>query len=135
MQLGKRRIFQKAMGCEKDHVPDFAPDVIMIRLLGEIFPQALLADVGLDRERILPLSCDGERGHVEVRRENLHFGAYVAPQRLIGEQHGEWSRPPRRWRIREPRCESDRIPHPYRRALGSQFEPRNRRQPDRERMS
>ena len=87
MQFGKWRVLKQAVSGEQNHLADLAPDAVMIALLLEISAKALLADIGLDRQRIHSFPRISQSDAVEVGGENLHFPRHAVPRRFFREQH------------------------------------------------
>ena len=89
MQLRKWRVLEKTVSGEKNHLPDLAPDAVMIPFLREIFPQAFFAHVGFYRQGISPLSRDGQSVGIQIGRKNLQFRPHLPARSLVGDQHGD----------------------------------------------
>jgi len=83
----ERGVAQGVVRREQYLLAQFAPDAVAAVLLREEPAQALVADVGRDRQRVHPLARDANRLLVQIRREDLHRRRRGQTRGVLGQQH------------------------------------------------
>src|SRR5262245_2955678 len=87
VEARERRVLEQTVVGEKDQVADLPPDAVMLALMDEEAPQAVLADVRGNRRGIAAVPGHGQRTRVEVAGKHLNFGTRLTTRHLLEQQN------------------------------------------------
>ena len=87
IEPGEWRVLEQAVAGEQDRVPKLSLGPVVVSLPREKAAKTLLADVGLDRDRVSALASNGKPTGIQIGTENLDLRADVVARRFLQEQH------------------------------------------------
>ena len=87
IEPGEWRVLEQAVAGEQDHVPKLSLGPVVVSLSREKAAKTLLADVGLDRDRVSALASNGKPTGIQIGTENLNLRADLVVGSFLQEQH------------------------------------------------